>query len=128
MITLPIYWEQKYKTKPNKTHLVGMNAYHNWHHMTYQNFKKEFHSLVIDQCSNSDIIKGFTLDINLYYKNKTCDASNIVALIEKVLLDALQSAGVITNDNVQFHLGTTWRVAGQDRDNPRCDITIKEQK
>lgn len=123
-ITLPIYWTQHFKTKNDKTVLVGMNWYRNAHYMLQNRMKQEFTELIEDQLDSTQIQGPYTLHIDLYYKNPTCDGSNIVALMEKVALDALQHNKVVEQDNVQFHLGTTWNVVGQDKQNPRCDISI----
>ena len=123
MITLPIYWSQS----GSKTVLVSMNAYRNWHFHTSNKFKQEFHELVGKQLDGIVPIQGqFYLDISIYYKNPNCDGANIAALIEKVVLDALQEHSIIVNDNVNYHLGSTWSIAGQDKTNPRAIITLKE--
>ncbi len=66
----------------------------------------------------------YKLHIKLYYKNPNSDGSNIVAMMEKFTLDALQEHGITTNDTVNYHVGTTWEVVGQDKLNPRVDIEI----
>lgn len=119
-IVLPIYWAQ---TK-SKTVLVSMNAYRNWHYHTSNKFKKEFTELVTSQLDSCTIPSPFKVDIKIHYKNSACDGSNVASLIEKVLLDALQEGKVITQDSVKHHTGTTWTIAGQDKTNPRCEITI----
>lgn len=124
-ITLPIYWTQEFKTKPPKVWLVGLNNYRNWHHHTSNKWKTEFHELVHSQLTPDTTFNRFTLNIDLYYR-RSCDPSNIVPLMEKVFLDALQDANVIPEDNVNHHISTTWTVIAQDKDNPRCEITIKE--
>jgi hypothetical protein len=130
-VTLPIYWVKTFKTKPSKQVLVGLNWYRNAHHFDQNKFKQEFEQLILNQIDASVPIKGpYTIAIELYYKRANCDPSNICPMIEKVFLDALQSADVIENDNVQFHLGTSYSVVSQDKENPRCTITIipKEQQ
>lgn len=123
MITLPIYWNQS----SSKTVLVSMNAYRNWHYHTSNKFKRDFHELVGNQLDRIAPISGqFFLNLSIYYKNPNCDGSNIASLMEKVVLDALQEHSIIVNDNVNYHLGTTWTIAAQDKINPRCEITIKE--
>lgn len=125
LVTLPIYWEQPFKTKPSKVWLCGMNNYRNWHHQTSSKWKREFHQIVKDQILLGVTFTKFTLDIKLYYK-RSCDPSNIVPLMEKVFLDALQEYGVIPEDNINHHISTTWTVIAQDKENPRCEITIKD--
>ena len=128
-VVLPIYYIQEFKTKANKTHLVGMNLYRNAHHFLQNVMKKHFQELVLEQLpSVEQKLKTFTVDYKIYYKSPVCDGSNIVALIEKFYLDAIKTHGLISDDNVNYHLGSNWSVAGQDKDNPRVEITIKEIK
>ena len=128
-VVLPIYYIQEFKTKANKTHLVGMNLYRNAHHFLQNAMKKHFQELVLEQLpSVEQQLKQFTVDYKVYYKSPVCDGSNIVALIEKFYLDAIKTHGLISDDNVNYHLGSTWSVAGQDKENPRIEIAIKEIK
>ncbi len=120
MITLPIYW---YNGK--KTILLSQNWYRNAYFYEQNRAKQEFHSLVADQLSGVVPITGtFSLEMSLYYKNPNCDLSNVCSIIEKFTLDALQQHEIITNDSVKFHLGSLSQVMGQDKVNPRCEITI----
>ena len=128
-VVLPIYYIQEFKTKANKTHLVGMNLYRNAHHFLQNAMKKHFDELVLEQLpSVEQQLKQFTVNYKVYYKSPVCDGSNIVALIEKFYLDAIKTHGLISDDNVNYHLGSTWSVAGKDTINPRVEIAIKEIK
>ena len=128
-LVLPIYYIQEFKTKANKTHLVGMNLYRNAHHFLQNAMKKHFQELVLEQLpSVEQQLKQFTVDYKVYYKSPVCDGSNIVALIEKFYLDAIKTHGLISDDNVNYHVGSTWVVLGQDKENPRIEIAIKEIK
>lgn len=119
-IVLPIYWQQTKK----KTVLVSMNAYRNWHYHTSNSFKQEFTELVTNQLNSCKINSPYKLDIKIFYKNSNCDGANITALIEKVLLDALQKSNIVVNDSVKHHIGSSWEIVSQDKINPRCEITI----
>lgn len=91
--------------------------------------KKYFQSLVIEQLpAVAEVLQQFTVTYKLYYKSTVCDGSNIIALIEKFYLDAIKVHGLISDDNVNYHLGSTWEVVGQDTINPRVEIAIKEIK
>ena len=128
-VVLPIYYIQEFKTKANKTHLVGMNLYRNAHHFLQNAMKKHFQELVLEQLpSVEQKLKQFTVNYKVYYKSPVCDGSNIVALIEKFYLDAIKTHGLISDDNVNYHVGSTWSVAWQDTINPRVEIAIKEIK
>ena len=124
-ITLPIYWT-KGKLKP-KIHLVGMNFYRNAHHFDQAAIKRDFTNLVSAQLpAQLPSFSKFTVTYSLYYKSPVCDGSNIIALIEKMYLDALSTNAIISDDNVQYHQGSTWSIIGQDKLNPRVEITIQE--
>lgn len=126
-LVMPIYWTKEFKTKKNTTHLVGMSWYRNAHYRDQNNWKREFTEIVKEQIgSNGTYLNYYRLQMELYYKNKVSDGSNVIPVIEKVVLDALQDIGAITDDTVEFHLGSSWSIAGQDRENPRCEITLIE--
>ena len=124
-VTLPIYYTQEFKTKSNKTSLVGMNLYRNANYFLQNNMKKHFQSLVIEQLpAVAEVLQQFTVTYKLYYKSPVCDGSNIIALIEKFYLDALKEHGLIADDNVKYHLGSSWTIIEQDRENHRVEVTI----
>ena len=124
-VTLPIYYTQEFKTKSNKTSLVGMNLYRNANYFLQNNMKKHFQLLVIEQLpAVAEVLQQFTVTYKLSYKSPVCDGSNIIALIEKFYLDALKEHGLIADDNVKYHLGSSWTIIEQDKENPRVEITI----
>jgi len=128
IITLPIYYVQKFKTKKDKTWLVGDNAYRNWHYFLKNKVKQHYHDLVQNQAGGDKVTGQYTLLIDIYIKNVNSDGSNIASRIEKFSLDALQECGVVINDNSKYHVGTTWRFKGIDKENPRAEIQIVEVK
>ena len=126
MITLPIYYTHKVKGK-QKTILVGMNAYERMFYIPRNKMKKHFYSLIRVTARRLKPIKGMVAThYTVFYKNKASDAPNIVAVIDKMLMDALQENGVIEQDNVQSYVRSSWEVGGQDTINPRIEIKIFE--
>ena len=125
-LQLPIYYTEHFKTKPSKTFLVGINWFRNAHHFAQNNVKQHYHQLVADQLLNPVSFNKFIIDYRLYYKSPVCDPSNIIALIEKFTLDALKLNNIIPDDNVNYHLGSSYSVVAKDTINPRVEITIKE--
>lgn len=129
LFSLPIYWEETFKTKPSKVHLAGLNFYRNAHYIQQNKLKKEFEQRLFQQVAGvsfSEGINTFTVKYELFYKNPSSDASNIIALSEKIFLDFAQQANIIKSDTVKHHLGSTWTVAGKDPTLPRVEITVKE--
>lgn len=120
-LSLPIYFGAHKKT------LMSLNWYGNIHYHVRNNVKRYFHDRIGKVVSsNAKIASPFKTHFKLYYKNKKCDADNIIAVVSKFLLDALQEHGVIEEDSVMHYLGSTWEVVEQDRDNPRVEVLIQE--
>lgn len=125
-VILPIYWINEKKTKKSTTHLCGMNFYRNAHYHIKNKMKKDIEELAIKQLKSFKPIENqYTVHYQLYYKTKSCDGSNIIALMEKFFLDALQ-VNTVSEDNVLNHIGSSWEVMELDKENPRCEITIKD--
>lgn len=125
---LPIYWTQHFKRKKDKTTLVGLNFYRNAPYFIQNKMKQDFHELVLNQVQALEKpIESYTLHTDLYYKNPSCDGRNVVPMIEKFVLDALQGP-VTSNDNVKCDLGGSWEVVEQDKENPRVEITLTEKE
>lgn len=125
MFILPIYFQQ---TKAKKV-LASMNAYRNWHYHTQNKFKTTFSDLLIPQMQDLKPHKGkYSVEYALYYKNPTCDLTNICSLMSKVFNDVLQDQGLVANDNVQYLNKETFIVGGRDTVNPRVEIICKRSK
>lgn len=120
-LTLPIYYGTR------KKYMIGLNWYGTTHYRTRNKVKQDFHTMV-----GKTLSKGFKLNspiethYKVFYKNKLSDADNIVSVIDKFLMDALQEHGVIEDDNVQHYLKSSWEVIEQDRDSPRVEVEVKE--
>ena len=125
-LQLPIYYTKKYKTKPDKTIMIGMSWYRNAFHHEQNEVKKHYHDLIASSVLQSPISGPFRMEIVVYYKNPASDGSNIASVFEKFILDSLQTLNIIVQDNVKYHYGTIWTIGGQDTTNPRVEITIKE--
>lgn len=125
MIILPIYYTKTYKTKPDKTFMVGMNWFRNAVHFEQNEVKKHYHDLVTSSVLPTPTTEPFRLEIVVYYRNPASDGSNITSMFEKFILDSLQTLNVIPQDNVKYHYGTIWSVGGQDTVNPRVEIILR---
>jgi Holliday junction resolvase RusA-like endonuclease len=125
-IELPIYFEKTFKTKASKNVLVNLNWFRNAHYFEQNKVKKHYHDLVQQSIKDVNIRldKQYTLDIDLFYKNKVSDPSNIIPMMVKYLLDALQDLKILSQDNVVHHVGTNWKVVGKDTENPRVVIRV----
>ena len=125
---MPIYYEIEYKTKKNKTILVGLNAYRNMHFHLNNKIKTHYHEL-IGKMTHGKVLETPCISKNiLYLMRKGTDGHNVAPIIQKYVYDALQEHGVIAEDNTDHILGdqTEYRI---DKKRPRMEITlISKQK
>lgn len=124
-LVLPIYSH----TTKNKVQLIGMNWYRNAHFQIECKVKKYYHQLVFSFLKRDDKLKGkIKTHYKLYYKNSQSDLMNVVSVIDKYVLDALQEAKVLENDNVLKYRECISEVIGQDKNNPRLEVIIEESE
>jgi hypothetical protein len=113
-----------------ETILVGLNWFRNEFYIKQNDVKIHYHNLISESVKDKDIkIDGkYTVSYKLFYKNKSCDAMNIIPMIDKFLNDSIQELGIVKNDNVRFYTRGIWEVSALDHDNPRLEIKIEEIK
>lgn len=127
-LELPIYQTTETGRGKSKNVLMSLNWYRNAHYQTECKMKRIYTDLVktrlkhVKQCLRENIRVTYTL----YYKNSRSDMMNVIAIIDKYLMDALQEMKIIENDNVKNYIECVSRVAGEDRSNPRVEIIVEE--
>ena len=125
---LPIYYKIEYKTKKDKTVLVGMNYYRNCHYHLKNKMKSHYSDLVRSLLSDftGDRLTSYRVKYKLFYKTASSDLMNVVSIIDKFVNDAFQEIGLVENDNVKFYKKCFAEVGGQDKDDPRIEIILEE--
>lgn len=124
-LTLPIYVKT---SKKKREQLVGLNWFRNAHYQTKDKIKKHYHKLVSEQLSGVKYTfeKQIQVKYQLFYKNSNSDLMNVVSVIDKFLLDALQECNVISNDNMKKNVYYEAKVGKKDIENPRLVCVISE--
>ena len=97
------------------------------HYREYHKMKKYYTELVV-LCIKKARLKKCDCQIDIhvtwYCPNKRKDKDNIIAGI-KFILDGLQGAGIIKNDNWK-HIGDIKHRLIVDVENPRIEVELKE--
>ena len=105
--------------------MMGMNWLRNANYYEQSAAKRDYHEYITSTVEPIDEpFQQYKVHITVFYRNAASDGSNISSLMEKFVLDALQDIGVVAQDSVHYHLGTSWSIGGQDKLNPRCEITV----
>ena len=123
-ITLPIHYTQDFKTKKDKTILVGMNWFRNAHYLVSNKVKHHYHNLVINSLPKQNFGK-IKLDYKVFVGRRNTDGHNVRAVIEKFFLDGLVEGGYIEDDSIDYVVGDTSSYY-LDKSNPRIEITIED--
>lgn len=124
-LTLPIYIRT---SKKKKEQLVSLNWYRNAHYQTKDKIKKIYHKMIFEQLRGVKYTfdKQIQVKYQLFYKNPNSDLMNVVSVIDKFLLDALQECNVISNDNMKKYVYCEAKVGKKDIENPRLVCVISE--
>lgn len=126
-IELPIY-VMLGKRKQEKI-FVGMNWYRRAQYHQQNSVRVYYENLIIVELSKLKCEKKrlsrFRCHYHVNLKNPNSDPSNVVALIEKFWLDALQKAGLVESDSVKYHAGSCWE-SGVDKKNPGVFCSLLE--
>lgn len=128
-IMLPVYYTQIFKTKKDKTFLVGMNWYRTAHYHILNEVKVYFTDNILDILRTMDAkpIEGaYELAIIYHYKNMTSDLGNVCSIASKHANDAFEKYGLVQNDNVKFCKKEAYYVGDHDKENPRVEIFIRK--
>lgn len=125
-ITLPIYYTEYFKTKKDKTFLVGLNWYRNAHFMLNNKVKHHYHEIIEEKVRGLKFNRIVT-SYKVYVARNGTDGHNIRSIIEKYALDALVDCGVIEDDSTPTYvvkdLGSEYFI---DKESPRFEMTITE--
>lgn len=124
-ISLPVYQTlEATKKKKARVILVGFNWYRNAHHFDKNKIKKHYERLISLKLRGMEYIDGpYITKYVYYYKNKSSDGGNVVSVMEKFFLDAMQAAKVVKEDNVLHHSSDGFRCV-EDKNNPRIEIQV----
>lgn len=133
-LELPIYTNKTIGRKDNKktkTYLLSINWYRVAHYQEKNNVKKYYNELVaniLKERVNTRFNGKIRVSYKLYYKNSASDMMNIVSIIDKFFLDALQELKIIEDDNVLNYRECKIEVVGQDKERPRVEVVVRDYK
>lgn len=140
VIILPAYiWQEETKKRKGKYILVSSNWYRNAHYFDKNNAKKLFDTMVKNRLkeAGAERIEGkYLTRYKYFYKNSGSDGSNVVSMIEKFFLDAIQPIvlkdkrviweGIVEQDSVKYHESDGFRCY-RDTKNPRVEVYLYKE-
>ena len=114
--------------KKKKNYWLNTNNYRNWHPIVSNNIKIAFKNAL----NLSNLIRidaPIKLIYTFYYPDMSKrDIGNSLAIIDKFTADALTEAKIIDDDNYTIVQNIEGVFGGIDKNNPRCEVTIKQLK
>jgi len=115
------------KTIDDKKVYINLNNYRNWHHQISNQAKHQFCEDLRPQLEGKKFKTPISITFTLYKASKRkTDRANILSIIEKFFCDAIVYYECIEDDNDDFISSTHYYSNGVDKENPRCEIEIKE--
>lgn len=119
-----------------KTFILNLNNYRNAHFQVLNKAKKMYIEEVISAfpdkkflvASQKQILfRKVELTYTLYQPtSRRVDISNPLSIIDKFTCDALVELGVLPDDASDNIPKVTYQWGGIDRENPRCEVEIRE--
>lgn len=129
-ITLPLQVEyQVGKTSKCKLYkfILNLNNYRNTHGQALGHAKNAYKELIWSKIPDVKFTKPVSLTYTYYAKTKRkIDLANPCVIIDKFACDALVEKGVLIDDNNEYVWLVTYVWGGVDKDNPRCELEVKE--
>lgn len=123
---LPLFVLIPRKTIKDKKWILNLNNYRNANFRLLAEVKILYSSKVKELAPKA---KFDVAEITMTYyhgNNRRVDKSNPCSVIEKFMCDALTDLGYWEDDSSEHQPITHYVWGGVDKDNPRCEIVIKE--
>ncbi len=125
VIISPMYLPIRKKRTPDKKISLNMNWYRNIDFITNNNVKQSYKELIEPYIDNLWQLKDIHIEYTVYYWSKEPDWMNIVSVISKFFLDALQEEWKIKNDNIS-NVTESYKNWWKDIWNERIEIRIRK--
>jgi hypothetical protein len=104
---------------------LNLNSYRVAHYQILNKAKISFFKDVLPQIAKMLPAEKITVSFVLYRKDqRKCDTTNICAIVDKFLMDALVTIGKIKDDDYTHVVSTQYSFGGIDKANPRVEAII----
>jgi len=125
-IILPLSVTIPRKTKADKVFMLNLNIYRNCHHMTLNQAKVLWSSIVLHApFVGGDVEAPYHFIYTVYPSSgRKFDLSNVLSVVQKFTDDALIECGVIEDDSYKFIPEIDYRFGHIDKENPRVELEI----
>ena len=107
---------------------VNLNTFRNLYYITKNQMKKKYTELVMKELSGC---KCHFEAVNIHYKiyfgdRRRHDVTNVVAMVDKFLEDALVKCHIIDDDDYKHVRKGSWEYGGIKPGKPEIEVTISE--
>ncbi len=123
-LTVPLYLTRG--KKKTKNIWLNLNNYRNWKFHLSNSLKIQFKE-ELDISHLKPFIGKVRVTYTFYYPDSRLrDIDNSMAVISKFTLDSIVEGGILEDDNYKYVVEVRGRLGGVDKENPRCEVEIKE--
>lgn len=111
----------------SKNWILNLNSYRNTHYQSLNKTKINYKEELKAQIEALPVYSKVSITYTLFVKTKRlCDVGNVLSIHDKYFQDALVECGKLPDDNYQHVPEIVFLFGGQDKENPRVEIEIKE--
>lgn len=115
------------KTKKDKSFILNLNNYRNFHFQILNQAKILYKQLMFEQISELPLLNKVAIRYILYPRTKQrMDTPNICSIQDKFFMDAVVEFGKLKDDDYTHYVETSYKFGCIDKLNPRVDIEIYE--
>ncbi len=124
-ITLPLFIHTTKSETQKGKFILNLNNYRNTHFQKLNKAKVNYSNLIKKMLPK---VKYKTVELEYIYfaaTKRKIDVSNPCSIIDKFTCDALTEAGLWEDDNINTIKKVSYIWGGVCRENPRCELIIK---
>jgi hypothetical protein len=122
IITVPCTW---FIGTAKRKNYLNLNVYRNCYFHSLNNAKKSYKMEIKKDVLKLPMYKKIK-PVYRYYLPRKCDIGNVHAVLEKFFLDALVEFDRLEDDNCHQVIGADYEFVKMDKNQPRCEIEIRE--
>ena len=107
--------------------ILNLNNFRNTHYRTLTVAKKKYQAEIIERLGGRSKIrqKDLIFEYTYFHGNaRRVDVANPCSIIDKFTCDALVEAGILPDDNTQYIHEVRYKNGQIDRDNPRAELRV----
>lgn len=130
-VPLKVFLRTRKRDAKDQYFILNLNEYRNAHHRILNDAKAAYKAEVMKVAGHLPALPAgrcrYRMEFVLYPgTRRRTDVANVCSIVDKFVCDALVEMGTFEDDDYTVIAGSSYTFGAVDKDNPRCDVEIKE--